>query len=48
MLLGTLCTSLLGDMLAGKGIVRAGYGSKGEGIIRAGCRSNRFSFQKFF
>ena len=35
MLLGTLGASLLGDMLAGKGIVKAGYGSKGEGIIRA-------------
>ena len=28
MLLGTLGTSLLGNMLAGKGIVRAGYGNK--------------------
>ena len=42
MLLGTLSASLLGNMLAGKGIKRAGYGSKdlqfkkGKGIIRAG------------
>ena len=28
MLLGILGTSLLGNMLAGKGIIRAGYGSK--------------------
>ena len=37
MLLGTLGASLLGNMLAGKGIVRAGYGNKqGRGIVRAG------------
>ena len=37
MLLGTLGASLLGNMLAGKGIVRAGSGNKkGEGIVRAG------------
>ena len=35
-LLGTLVTSLLGNMLAGKGIARPGYGSKGKRIIRAG------------
>ena len=36
-LLGTLGASLLGNMLAGKGIVRAGSGNKkGEGIVRAG------------
>ena len=28
MLLGTLGASLLGNMLAGKGMLRAGYGSK--------------------
>ena len=28
MLLGTLGASLLGNILAGKGIVRAGYGNK--------------------
>ena len=42
MLLGTLGASLLGNMLAGKRINRAGYGSKdlqsnkGKGTIRAG------------
>ena len=37
MLLRTLGTSQLGNMLAGKGIVRAGYGNKrGKGISRAG------------
>ena len=37
MLLGTLGASLLGNMLAGKGIVRAGYENKeGKGIVRAG------------
>ena len=38
MLLGTLGASLLGNLLSGKGIVRAGYGhlsSKGKGIVRA-------------
>ena len=40
MLLGTLGASLLGNILGGKGIKRAGYGSKGgKGIIRAVCRS---------
>ena len=37
MLLGTLGASLLGNLLNGKGIVRAGSGNnKGKGIIRAG------------
>ena len=37
MLLGTLGASLLGDVLAGKGIVRAGSGNeKGKGIVKAG------------
>ena len=37
MLLSTLGASLLGNMLAGKGIVRAGFGNKKEkGIARAG------------
>ena len=41
MLLGTLETSLLGILLSGKGIVRAGYGSKqGERIVRAGYGSS--------
>ena len=36
MLLGTLGTSLLGNVLTGKGIVRAGYGNKrGKGMLRA-------------
>ena len=35
--LGILGASLLGNMLAGKGIVRAGSGNKkGEGILRVG------------
>ena len=41
MLLGTLASTLLGNMLAGKGIVRAGYGNnQGEGIVRAGYGSS--------
>ena len=37
MLLGTLGASLLGNILAGKGIVRLGPGNKkGKGIVRAG------------
>ena len=36
MLLGTLGASLLGNLLSGKGIVRAGSGNnKGKGIVRA-------------
>ena len=36
MLLGTLGAKLLGNLLAGKGIVRAGSGNKiGKGIARA-------------
>ena len=36
MMLGTLGASLLGIMLAGKGIIKAGYGNKkGKGILRA-------------
>ena len=36
MLLGTLGASLLGNLLTGKGIVRAGTGNrKGKGIVRA-------------
>ena len=37
MLLGTLSASLLGDLLIGKGIYRAG---KGEGVLRAGYKNN--------
>ena len=37
MLLGTLGASLLGNLLAGKGIVKAGLGNKkGKGIVKAG------------
>ena len=37
MLLGTLGASLLGNLLTGKGIVRAGSGNKkGKEIVRAG------------
>ena len=39
---------MLGDILAGKGIIRAGYGSKGKGIIRADCGSEGSSFLKKF
>ena len=36
-MLGTLGASLLGDILAGKGIARAGSGNKkGKVILRAG------------
>ena len=37
MLLGTLGASLLGNLLSGKRIIRAGSGNnKGKGIVRAG------------
>ena len=42
MLLGTFAASLLGNMLAGKGIVRAGYVNKGQGKVRAGYSSKEF------
>ena len=43
MSLGTLGASLLGNMLSGKGIVRAGYGDKeGKRILRAGYGSKHF------
>ena len=39
MLLGTLGASLLGNLLAGKGIARAGAeNNKGKEIVRAGAR----------
>ena len=42
MLLGTLGASLLGNLLAGKGIVRAGSGNKkGKGIVRAGSGNTK-------
>ena len=41
-LLGTLGASLLGNLLAGKGIVRAGSGNKkGKGIVRAGSGNKK-------
>ena len=37
MFLGTLGANLLGNLLSGKGIVKAGTGNnKGKGIVRAG------------
>ena len=48
MLLGTIRDSLFGNMLAAKGIVRAGYDNKkvkqGQGIVRAGYGS-KMDFQ---
>ena len=48
MLLGTLGASLLGNLLTGKGIHRAGKGKgihrAGEGIVRAGEGSNNMDF----
>ena len=46
MLLGTLGASLLGNLLTGRGIMRAGEGNvasraKGEGIVRAGSRGKK-------
>ena len=38
MLLSTLRASLLGNLLSGKEIVRAGSGNKGKGIVRADYR----------
>ena len=42
MLLGTLGASLLGNLLTGKGIVRAGFvNKKGKGIVRAGSGNKK-------
>ena len=42
MLLGTLGTSLLGNLLSGKGIVRASSGNKKrEGIVRGGSGNKK-------
>ena len=39
-LVGTLGSILLGNVLSGKGIVRAGSGNKkGKGVVRAGYRN---------
>ena len=41
MLLGTLGANLLGNLLAGKRIVRAGSGNKNrKGVVRAGTGKN--------
>ena len=44
MLLGTLGASLLGNLLAGKGINKKGKGINrvGEGIVRAGEGNNTY------
>ena len=48
MLLGTLGASLLGNLLTGRGINRAGksrgINRAGEGIVRAGYRNNKMDF----
>ena len=42
MLLGTLGATLLGNLLTGKGILRAGSeNNKGKGISRAGSGNNK-------
>ena len=42
MLLGTLGATILGNLLTGKGIIRAGLGNKkGKGIVRAGSRNRK-------
>ena len=42
-LLGTLGASLLGNMLTGKGLIRASYGNKdGKAMLRASYWSNNF------
>ena len=48
MLLGTLGASLLGNLLAGKGVVRAGYGSQGEETIKVDYESKGPSFKTNF
>ena len=50
MLLGILGTGLLGNMLTGKGILRAGYGNKeGKGILRDGYGNKKiFDSASFF
>ena len=47
MLLGTLGASILGNMLAGKGFIRAGFGSKETGINRAVYGSKRCLIKDF-
>ena len=43
MLLGALGASLIGNMLAGKAIVRAASGNKKKGILRA-CYGSEMDF----
>ena len=49
MLLGSLGASLLGNLVIGRGINRAGKGKgikkAGEGIVRAGYGNNKMDFQ---
>ena len=42
MLLGTIGTSWLENILAGKGIARVEYGNKGQGIVKANYGSKAF------
>ena len=48
MLLGTLCASLLGNLLAGRGVNRAGKGKEinraDQGVLRAGYGNNKMDF----
>ena len=44
MLLGTLWASLFGNMLAGKGILRAGSGNKKEKVIVRASYRNEMDF----
>ena len=48
MLLGTLGATLLGNLLTGKGLYRAGKGKginrAGEGIVRGGAENNKMDF----
>ena len=50
MLLGTLGASLFGNMLTGKGMLRASYGKKkeGKGILRAGYGNKDLRFKEIF
>ena len=42
MLIGTLGATLLGNLLTGKGILRAGSGNKkGKGIVRGGSLNKK-------
>ena len=51
MLLGTLGASLLGNLLSGKGLTRAGYGNpskKGKGLTRAGYGNHSQNKMDFY